>query len=123
MIRRPPRSTQSRSSAASDVYKRQISDRLGMFQGALEMGVGLDGYMVLPIKVREEIFETRHVEALSFDDIPNGVPIQILDGRVPFATQNLLWVVNSQLHFCHRSRSSQGSKTTTLAAVGTGLVR
>src|SRR5450756_940563 len=26
MIRRPPRSTQSRSSAASDVYKRQIID-------------------------------------------------------------------------------------------------
>src|SRR5450756_453000 len=26
MIRRPPRSTQSRSSAASDVYKRQILD-------------------------------------------------------------------------------------------------
>src|SRR5450756_2133610 len=26
MIRRPPRSTQSRSSAASDVYKRQIRD-------------------------------------------------------------------------------------------------
>src|SRR5450756_2196629 len=26
MIRRPPRSTQSRSSAASDVYKRQIHD-------------------------------------------------------------------------------------------------
>src|SRR5659263_97106 len=26
MIRRPPRSTQSRSSAASDVYKRQVSD-------------------------------------------------------------------------------------------------
>src|SRR5450756_1282432 len=28
MIRRPPRSTQSRSSAASDVYKRQREDRL-----------------------------------------------------------------------------------------------
>src|SRR5450756_1204618 len=27
MIRRPPRSTQSRSSAASDVYKRQVPDR------------------------------------------------------------------------------------------------
>src|SRR5450756_1283795 len=26
MIRRPPRSTQSRSSAASDVYKRQVND-------------------------------------------------------------------------------------------------
>src|SRR5428012_24241 len=29
MIRRPPRSTQSRSSAASDVYKRQRRDRAG----------------------------------------------------------------------------------------------
>src|SRR5450756_3135234 len=28
MIRRPPRSTQSRSSAASDVYKRQVLGRL-----------------------------------------------------------------------------------------------
>src|SRR5450756_809375 len=28
MIRRPPRSTQSRSSAASDVYKRQLEDVL-----------------------------------------------------------------------------------------------
>ena len=31
MIRRPPRSTQSRSSAASDVYKRQQEDRLSAF--------------------------------------------------------------------------------------------
>ena len=30
MIRRPPRSTQSRSSAASDVYKRQIGKRTGL---------------------------------------------------------------------------------------------
>src|SRR5450756_1772799 len=30
MIRRPPRSTQSRSSAASDVYKRQAKDNLGL---------------------------------------------------------------------------------------------
>src|SRR5450756_3097644 len=29
MIRRPPRSTQSRSSAASDVYKRQLLDAAG----------------------------------------------------------------------------------------------
>src|SRR5680860_243289 len=28
MIRRPPRSTQSRSSAASDVYKRQVSESM-----------------------------------------------------------------------------------------------
>eukprot|EP00657_Telonema_sp_P-1_P008881 TRINITY_DN31135_c0_g1_i1.p1 TRINITY_DN31135_c0_g1~~TRINITY_DN31135_c0_g1_i1.p1 ORF type:complete len:127 (+),score=54.57 TRINITY_DN31135_c0_g1_i1:84-464(+) len=30
MIRRPPRSTQSRSSAASDVYKRQMLQLLGV---------------------------------------------------------------------------------------------
>src|SRR5450756_3194838 len=39
MIRRPPRSTQSRSSAASDVYKRQelmtIAERLARAAGAL----------------------------------------------------------------------------------------
>src|SRR5450756_1826254 len=32
MIRRPPRSTQSRSSAASDVYKRQSFDRAGLLR-------------------------------------------------------------------------------------------
>ena len=35
MIRRPPRSTQSRSSAASDVYKRQIEKR-----GLTEVSLG-----------------------------------------------------------------------------------
>src|SRR5450756_3161604 len=30
MIRRPPRSTQSRSSAASDVYKRQFDGLIGL---------------------------------------------------------------------------------------------
>src|SRR5659263_82521 len=35
MIRRPPRSTQSRSSAASDVYKRQPLLLLYIFDGTL----------------------------------------------------------------------------------------
>ena len=43
MIRRPPRSTQSRSSAASDVYKRQVgggeAHRAG-FAGSVECGFG-----------------------------------------------------------------------------------
>src|SRR5450756_3138218 len=39
MIRRPPRSTQSRASAASDVYKRQRhEDRAGQDQGRAEGG-------------------------------------------------------------------------------------
>src|SRR5450756_891114 len=39
MIRRPPRSTQSRSSAASDVYKRQILD-LATLTGACVVALG-----------------------------------------------------------------------------------
>eukprot|EP01015_Nassula_variabilis_P010216 TRINITY_DN1815_c0_g1_i12.p7 TRINITY_DN1815_c0_g1~~TRINITY_DN1815_c0_g1_i12.p7 ORF type:complete len:100 (-),score=25.59 TRINITY_DN1815_c0_g1_i12:412-711(-) len=35
MIRRPPRSTQSRSSAASDVYKRQVHGEL-IFQNEIQ---------------------------------------------------------------------------------------
>src|SRR5450756_2922299 len=42
MIRRPPRSTQSRSSAASDVYKRQSVDTVGRGAGELEAGISPD---------------------------------------------------------------------------------
>ena len=35
MIRRPPRSTQSRSSAASDVYKRQLTNVVGKNMGKI----------------------------------------------------------------------------------------
>ena len=38
MIRRPPRSTQSRSSAASDVYKRQFEDSLDIFLALTSSG-------------------------------------------------------------------------------------
>src|SRR5450756_3162970 len=46
MIRRPPRSTQSRSSAASDVYKRQVDYTLddgssGPFSRSANMNVGI----------------------------------------------------------------------------------
>src|SRR5450756_3215348 len=57
MIRRPPRSTQSRSSAASDVYKRQVvdmhKDRLALAEkiGAIAVndsdGSGVEQVMAL----------------------------------------------------------------------------
>src|SRR5450756_3103841 len=40
MIRRPPRSTQSRSSAASDVYKRQVLILLNVGEGDLAAAPG-----------------------------------------------------------------------------------
>ena len=39
MIRRPPRSTLDRSSAASDVYKRQGGERLARFGGKMHIGI------------------------------------------------------------------------------------
>src|SRR5450756_1278001 len=38
MIRRPPRSTQSRSSAASDVYKRQVLEKITPVGALLKNG-------------------------------------------------------------------------------------
>src|SRR5450756_1659080 len=43
MIRRPPRSTQSRSSAASDVYKRQVDDHPRGDLRGLEAGFDAGG--------------------------------------------------------------------------------
>ena len=50
MIRRPPRSTLDRSSAASDVYKRQVVDRAALAPGGVddtgELARGVDGLEV-----------------------------------------------------------------------------
>src|SRR5450756_1907507 len=54
MIRRPPRSTQSRSSAASDVYKRQFQESFQKALRGLETGAdGLDDKTTDP-----EVLET-----------------------------------------------------------------
>ena len=46
MIRRPPRSTLDRSSAASDVYKRQLADR-GVDEPGGEVGAFIDQDVLL----------------------------------------------------------------------------
>ena len=46
MIRRPPRATQSRSSAASDVYKRQVVEDYGITRDALLVLVRIFGKVV-----------------------------------------------------------------------------
>ena len=44
MLRRPPRSTLDRSSAASDVYKRQILDRIDQGLPPIVYGDGTQSY-------------------------------------------------------------------------------
>ena len=62
MIRRPPRSTQSRSSAASDVYKRQIED-------------GIDLLIVAP----NEASALTPVVSKAYR---SGIPVILLDRRI-----------------------------------------
>src|SRR5680860_1029293 len=54
MIRRPPRSTQSRSSAASDVYKRQVC--------ANEVVVGLSFFYFIVAAIWTEMGFTHRVQ-------------------------------------------------------------
>ena len=50
MIRRPPRSTQSRSSAASDVYKRQLlADNI--VKGKMKVDDPISKYLPASVKV------------------------------------------------------------------------
>mgnify|MGYP007068955033 CR=1 FL=1 len=58
MIRRPPRSTQSRSSAASDVYKRQL-----LALAEVKKAAGIDGD--LNVLLRKPHGRARSIVALS----------------------------------------------------------
>eukprot|EP00658_Telonema_sp_P-2_P059176 TRINITY_DN4790_c0_g1_i11.p1 TRINITY_DN4790_c0_g1~~TRINITY_DN4790_c0_g1_i11.p1 ORF type:complete len:456 (-),score=136.28 TRINITY_DN4790_c0_g1_i11:330-1697(-) len=49
MIRRPPRSTLSSSSAASDVYKRQARSMASTYDLSYQVGQFLDSHLVMPI--------------------------------------------------------------------------
>src|SRR5659263_221618 len=73
MIRRPPRSTQSRSSAASDVYKRQ--------QG---LHVNLSGYSNIPynIKYGKNYEEVSYAVVLPAEDIPERER-KVCPGEIP----------------------------------------
>ena len=64
MIRRPPRSTLDRSSAASDVYKRQVRDYVRVRRAAIDREAG------------------RRVEVFIAQDHAPGVEAQVDFGEV-----------------------------------------
>src|SRR5450756_3136409 len=75
MIRRPPRSTQSRSSAASDVYKRQFQERseaVAKYERARLSSAQLAEYFVGSVAMWDLEDERRRRFAVASDD-PRGV--------------------------------------------------
>eukprot|EP00657_Telonema_sp_P-1_P006904 TRINITY_DN263_c0_g1_i3.p2 TRINITY_DN263_c0_g1~~TRINITY_DN263_c0_g1_i3.p2 ORF type:complete len:101 (+),score=22.31 TRINITY_DN263_c0_g1_i3:87-389(+) len=73
MIRRPPRSTQSRSSAASDVYKRQVRSLSVVGVGGLRgAALSTGGLISGPVS---------HLDAFSAYPLPTWLP-----GRAPGGT-------------------------------------
>src|SRR5450756_3123888 len=88
MIRRPPRSTQSRSSAASDVYKRQVHD-LQPSQGAVWVQLDALGDSPSPP------FNESHA-----GDVATGQPLRRLavSGAGTGFAQQLLEQVDAGLH-------------------------
>ena len=97
MIRRPPRSTQSRSSAASDVYKRQVYGRFGDYKQDAES---------LVTRPEPDAFD--YVEGFAFvnsDDPVNGygsVPLpgsEFDAGRVPPGSGPVLYCLEVALHY------------------------
>ena len=75
MIRRPPRSTQSRSSAASDVYKRQILGTL-LLKEVVE-----DRVVVLVVLVEQtfQIFLRIFLEILEAEEDQEAIEAPIIE--------------------------------------------
>src|SRR5450756_1122410 len=88
MIRRPPRSTQSRSSAASDVYKRQVSDSVLRGRGGAGYATGRK-WSTMPLgpdapRPKYVVCNADEMESGSFKDrfLLEGNPHLVLEGMI-----------------------------------------
>src|SRR5450756_192677 len=89
MIRRPPRSTQSRSSAASDVYKRQDHLKSASDLGVPVVGVGLfykTGYFKQSLS--RDGWQQETYPVLDPDDLPLAL-LRETDGKPCIITIDL----------------------------------
>src|SRR5450756_479622 len=99
MIRRPPRSTQSRSSAASDVYKRQV-----LVQNPGEETANVQLYYQTPkgevtghkITLAPHTRETRNVA----DFVPNewSVSTKVVSDRAVIAERAMYWSTSTGVY-------------------------
>src|SRR5678816_3413855 len=83
MIRRPPRSTLDRSSAASDVYKRQTSDRILGFADVSKVCM-LQSYHQNAEQLEITFNKTK------YDGLPDKLKAIIANG-VEAASQDMAW--------------------------------
>eukprot|EP00657_Telonema_sp_P-1_P011955 TRINITY_DN783_c0_g1_i1.p1 TRINITY_DN783_c0_g1~~TRINITY_DN783_c0_g1_i1.p1 ORF type:complete len:139 (-),score=60.42 TRINITY_DN783_c0_g1_i1:92-508(-) len=81
MIRRPPRSTQSRSSAASDVYKRQKEFN------AFEKGIGMDA--LVKIGEAAEYVGLPEKTIRYYEDVGLVAPLRAENGFRQFRSSDL----------------------------------
>src|SRR5450756_3142397 len=78
MIRRPPRSTQSRSSAASDVYKRQVKEPVASEYGFLRKDLVLFTYLHLAAdRPGTDALLASGVTSIAYETV------QVADGSLP----------------------------------------
>ena len=84
MIRRPPRSTQSRSSAASDVYKRQIITG----DGADEIFAGYNFLIQKDhTEIKNELKRMKEIMHFPSQKIANALGMSI---EMPFIDENII---------------------------------
>ena len=100
MIRRPPRSTLDRSSAASDVYKRQAQDA---DRPAVEMSVAADERRAI---VGLELQEARAIDPVSYTHLRAHETVLDLVCRLLLEKKNLLY-------HTHQTRQTKQQETPT----------
>eukprot|EP01016_Furgasonia_blochmanni_P045776 TRINITY_DN6503_c0_g1_i13.p1 TRINITY_DN6503_c0_g1~~TRINITY_DN6503_c0_g1_i13.p1 ORF type:complete len:148 (+),score=17.35 TRINITY_DN6503_c0_g1_i13:3-446(+) len=105
MIRRPPRSTQSRSSAASDVYKRQVKIHIfnhhHMFIGFTSHDKqfvikSITSNLCNPRRRQNQIAQSIQKRSLS-----PYQPLLYIYTYIYIYTQHILMLVNTKLSFAH----------------------
>mgnify|MGYP007068770077 CR=1 FL=1 len=104
MRRRPPRSTQSRSSAASDVYKRQVLEDLLLFRDDVNAFADLRLWM--------DSDSTIHLLSdLDLSSIPNWIPIGLHTNAMIYSEDNssITGVFNGNNHTISNLRITQNS--------------
>src|SRR5680860_1708026 len=111
MIRRPPRSTQSRSSAASDVYKRQFLDSLVMPR-ALALAYGGLLYAEPPNLWFVDIENDRPGKRTLIDSLyaPKGNPEYQPNGLVANIDN---WIYNAKLPYRYQLKNAKWLKEPT----------